>query len=287
MQKEKLQAYLILEAASEPVKPENIKVHDQNGLFYVSFDSCLQQFNKKNRNGRIYELAPMKASMGADHVRELMSNGSWFGEAGHPLSKDVERILTIDPKLISHKINSIDFKGDRLYGNVSTLDTDHGRSMTKLILQGMEPAFSLRALANVSQTPTGDKIVRSKAHVVTYDWVILPSHKEAYRDKSTAIQTHGSSFSPNTKYNNVNGVLTPTTESTVIPVNESSIKNFISLESKNVNLVSNVCEVTMESLSLTPDMNYAILKEGSETYMVKIEDKIKKEVNRYMSKWSI
>lgn len=286
MQKEKLQAYLILEAASEPVKPENVKVYQDNGLFYVSFDTCLQQFNKKNRNGRIYELSPMKASMGAEHIQELMRNGSWFGEAGHPLSKDVERILTIDPKLISHKINTIDFRGERAYGNVSTLDTDHGRNMTKLILQGMEPAFSLRALANVSQTPSGDKIVRSKAHVVTYDWVILPSHKEAYRDKSTAIQTHGSQFASNAKYKNMNGVLTPATESSqAILVNESSIKNFISLESKNVKLVSNVCEVAMESLSITPDMKYAILKEGSETYMVKVEDRIKREINRYMSRF--
>ena len=286
MQKEKLQAYLILEAATEPVKPENVKVYEANGLFYVSFDTCLQQFNRKNRNGRIYELEAMRASMNSEHLAELMANKSWFGEAGHPLTKDVERILTIDPKLISHKINNIEFRGDRAYGNVSTLDNEHGRNMTKLILQGMEPAFSLRALANVSQTPSGDKIVRSKAHVVTYDWVILPSHKEAYRDRSTAIQTHGSTFAPNTKYKSNNGILTQTMESSqIIPVNESSIKNFISLESKNVKLVSNVCEVAMESLSITPDMKYAILKEGSETYMVKIEDRIKREINRYMSRF--
>lgn len=280
MNREKLISYVVMESATAPTKPKNVQVYDKSGLFYVTFDTCLQEFNVGNRNGRIYELNAMKQSMAAPHLIELMNKKTWMGEAGHPMSKDPERILTIDPKLTSHKINSVDFRGNLLYGNVSTLDDGmHGTAMTKKILQGMEPAFSLRALASITQTPDGRKIVKSKCHIVTYDAVILPSHNKAYRDESKPIQTISKTFDGNS-------TLQPTTESGImIPVSESSIKNFIQLESTNVKTISNICEVAMDSMELTKDLKYAIMREGSETYLVKIEDRIKHDVRSFMSKF--
>lgn len=274
--KNEVAAYLIMESTMEPMKPKNLQVFDKGGLFYVKFETYLQEFNAQNRNRRTYMAGPMMESLGAPHIQELIRMKSWKGEAGHPMTEDVKRILTIDPKLTSHKINSYELQGKLLRGEVETLDDGmYGTQMTKNILQGMEPAFSLRALASLIKNGDGSSLVQSKSHIVTYDWVILPSHNKAYRDQSKPIQKIFKSLQ-----NVGNGV----TESTLIPLMESQVKDFIKMESRNVHVVSNVCEVAKESMELTPDLNHVILREGSNTYVVKVEERIKQDVRRFMSR---
>lgn len=277
MNKDKLTAYLIMEATTDPVKPKILQINDKNGLFFVRFLTTLQEFNARNRNGRSYMLQAMLESLKAPHLLELMANKSLFGEAGHPMTDDVKRILTIDPKLISHKINMWNTTGNLLKGEIETLDDGpggYGNRMTRHILQGMEPAFSLRALAQLTKSGDGSQIMNSRAHIVTYDWVILPSHQKAYRDKSQPIEKiiHSIQMDGNTVQ-----------ECALLPVQESAITDFIKLESKNVKLISNVCEVAMESMQLSKDLRHVILREGSETYVVKVEDKIKRDVTRFMA----
>lgn len=277
MNKDKLAAYLIMEATTDPVKPKILQVNDKNGLFFVRFLTTLQEFNARNRNGRTYMLHPMIESLKAPHLLELMIKKSLFGEAGHPMTEDVKRILTIDPKLISHKINSWTTTGNFLKGEIETLDDGpggYGNRMTRHVLQGMEPAFSLRALAQLTKSGDGSQIMNSRAHIVTYDWVILPSHQTAYRDQSQPIQKiiHSIQIDGNTVQ-----------ECALLPVQEAAIVDFIKLESKNVKLISNVCEVAMESMQLSKDLKHAILREGSETYIVKVEDKIKRDVTKFMA----
>lgn len=274
MKKQEVTAYLVMESTSEPIKPSNLQVYDKGGLFYVKFTTVLQEFNKQNRNKRIYMKEAMIPSLQAPHIRELIEKKSWKGEAGHPLTNDVQRVLTVDPKLTSHKINNFWVEGNLLKGEVETLDDGHyGTQMTKNILQGMEPAFSLRALASLVKQPDGTALVKTRCHIVTYDWVILPSHNTAYRDQSKPIQKIVKSI--NDDGNTV-------TES-LVPVIESQILDYIKMESHNVKLISNICEVAMESMTLSKDLKHVILKEGSNTYFVNIEEKIKRDIRRYMS----
>jgi hypothetical protein len=275
MKKNEVAAYLIMESTSDPVKPKDLQVFDKNGLFYVRFNTFLQEFNVKNRNRRSYAQGPMAQSLQAPHIAELLDKKTWLGEAGHPQTTDVARILTIDPKLTSHRINSIRLENNFLKGEVETLDDGHyGTQMTKNILQGLEPAFSLRALASLIKQGDGSSLMNSKCHIVTYDWVILPSHASAYRDTTTPIQKVVKSVQADG-----NSV----TESALVPVIESQIMDYIKLESNNVKLVSNVCEVALESMKLTPDMKHVILREGTNTYAVKVEEKIKHDVRRFMA----
>lgn len=275
MKKMESVAHVIMESTMEPVKPTNIQVIDKAGLFYVKFNTVLQEFEQRNRNNRIYMKIPMTESLQAPHIQELIAQKTWIGEAGHPDTEKVSRIVTIDPKLGSHKINSFSVNGNLLNAEVETLDNGlHGTQMTKQILQGMEPAFSLRALASLTKQSNGVSLVRSKAHIVTYDWVILPSHNKAYRDKSTPI----------TKViKNIQGDGNTVTES-LIPILESQLMDFLKEESSNVKLISNVCEVALEGMTITKDLKHAVLKESGKTYYVNIEDKIKQDVRRYMSK---
>ena len=273
MRKEEVAAYLIMESTTEPMQVSNVQVFDKNSLFYLRFDTTLQDFNVKNRNNRIYMGDAMIPSLNAEHILELQKNKSWFGEAGHPMSDDIKRILTIDPKLISHKIVSHNVDINKCTGKIETLDNEYGRQMTKSILQGMEPAFSLRALAPLVKRPDGVSIVKTKAHVVTYDWVILPSHRVAYRDQTKPIEKIVKKVVADGNVVN---------ECSITPVVEDMIKDFISMESVNVKLISNVCEVALSSMDLSSDMKHVILKENGNTYIIPLEEKIKYDVNQYM-----
>lgn len=275
LNKEEVIAYCIMEESLDPVQAKDVQVFDKNSLFYLRFNATLQDFNVKNRNGRIYMGSAMIPSLNADHIMELQKNGSWFGECGHPMTDDIKRILTIDPKLISHRIVSHTVNNYRCTGTIETLDTEFGRQMTKSILQGMNPAFSLRALAPLVKRPDGTSVVQTKCHAVCYDWVVLPSHKTAYRDESVPTEKIVKRIIESG--NTVN-------DSSLVPVHEAAIKDFISMESTNVKLVSNVCEVALGNMTLSNDMRHVILKEGTDTFVVNLEDKIKHDINEYMRK---
>lgn len=274
MTKSPVAAWCVMEVATEPTKPQNLKVFDKNSLMYVRFDTTFQSFNVRNRNGRIYMGSAMVPSLNAEHILELEKKNSWLGEAGHPHSDDMKRILTIDPKLTSHRIVSHTVDNNFCRGTVETLDDGgYGTKMTKSILQGMEPAFSLRALAPITKRGDGTQLVQGKAHVVTYDWVILPSHKDAYRDESKPIETIVKQIGESG--NSVS-------ECSLTQVHESALKEFVAMESMNVKVVSNVCEVAMESMNISKDFRHAILKEGGTTYVVPLEEKIERDISRYM-----
>lgn len=274
MEKNKVAAYLITEEVSEPARVRNLEVCDKNNLFYLRFTAFLQDFNVFNRNRRMYMGDAMVPSLNAEHILELEKNRSWFGEAGHPDSNDPKRILTINPTLISHRIVSHNVNTQGCSGVIETLDNTHGRDMTKLILQGTEPAFSLRALAPLVKKADGSSIIKSKAHVVTYDWVILPSHKTAYRDTSKPIEKVIKSIEESGN--------TVTTESTLLEASEIALKDFILAESTNVKVVSNVCEVALTNAKLSADKRNIIVTEGRDTYIIPIEDKIRDDVAKYM-----
>lgn len=274
MEKLETIAMLVMESVGEPMKVTNLERVKENGLFYLRFNTVLQSLNTLNRNRRIYTNGCIEPALQAPHIQELKMKKTWFGEAGHPMSENTSRILTIDPKLVSHKIVDTVVRGDIVSGTIETLDDDaYGTQMTKLILQGMEPAFSLRAMASLVKKNDGTSLANSRAHIVTYDWVVLPSHREAYRDASSPIQKVTKNI-----MNDGNCV----TESAIV-LTESAIRDFIAMESVNVSLVSNFYEVAKESMELTKDLNHVILREGSNTFMVKVEDKIKHEVKNFMA----
>ena len=272
--KSKIAAYMITEAVSDPAPVNNLKVIDNQGLFYLTFDTVLQDFNVFNRNKRMYMGDAMVQSLNADHIVELMQKKSWFGEAGHPDSNDPKRILTIDPTMISHRIDSISANTQMCRGTIYKTDTKHGREMTKLILQHMEPAFSLRALAPLVKRGDGTSVIKTKGHVVTYDWVILPSHKSAYRDESKPIKKVIQNI---TDDGNV-----VTTEACLTPVQESVINDIVITESFNVNVISNVCEVALGHARVSNDLRHMIVKEGSDTFIIPIEDSVRATVSDYM-----
>lgn len=266
-------AYAITEEAYSSVV-ENVQVHDTNQLFYVTFDTILQELNHKNRNGRIYGDATGKALF-TDELVELRKMKSWFGEAAHPITKDTARITTIDQKYASHRIDEVNVVGDIIRGKITTLDNGmYGNMMTRMILQGMVPAFSLRALAIIDNTSEG-QIIQRQPRITTYDWVVLPSHKKAYQDESAPIEIIQQ---PLGEKGNI------FTES-AIPLTESMIIDFAKEESRNLNIVTEMFDV--DTIRMSDDLKHLILTEshdkGTNKYMVVMDDHIDKEIQDYLT----
>ena len=280
MKKDNVFAYVLMEEMSEPVQIRNLKECSKNGLLYLIFDTVLQSFDVKNRNKRTYIGDAVMESLAAPHIQELIKKGSFVSEYGHPLVKDMSRVTQIDPARVCGRVNSYYRTGNLLKGEFETFDDGGlGTMLTRRILQGLEPAHSLRAVAKLSKDRNGNDIMNSRAHIIAYDTVILPSHVEAYRDESKDIRvvnqpiiaTESTEFGSNEEY--------------AFVVNESMLTDFVMEESKNVKLIKNICEVIPETIKLTPDLKHIILKEGTETYYVDTEDKIKHDIRNFLSKF--
>lgn len=183
--------YIVMEQTT-PVdsKIEIQKVVESNGLNFVRFSTCLQDFNGYNRNRRKWPADIVRAMAEAPTVQELIKRNSFVGEAGHPVPDSgqvtMERICNIDPLKTSHRFTKLFWpKPNELHGICETLDEgvgSPGYRMMRNILQGVVPAFSLRSLVPQRKNADGSKDVIGVGRMICYDRVYLPSHESAYMD---------------------------------------------------------------------------------------------------------
>lgn len=184
----------------EQTTPDSSKIEilddgKKNGLNFLRFSACLQAFYGWNRNRRLWKAEQIKTMSEDKPVQELIKRGSFVGEAGHPVPMDgkvtIERILTIDPLRTSHRITSLSWPNpNEIHGVVETLDDENGpgHKMMRSIMQGIEPAFSLRSLVPQRKNADGSTTVIGPGRLCAYDWVYLPSHAEAYIDKEIPVK---------------------------------------------------------------------------------------------------
>jgi hypothetical protein len=282
--KNEVVAHVIMEQTAPPCAT-NVRDYSRNGLLYVIFETVFQSFGVKNRNRRIYDGDAVMASWNAPHIQELIRKKSFVSEYGHPLDSSMSRVTQIDPARICGRINSYYRSGNLLKGEFETFDDGAcGTMLTRRILQGLEPAFSVRMLAKLTKMKDGTMLMNQPGHLVTADCVILPSHMEAYRDESVSMNVVNRPITESAM--NYTGDLTEEMyNDMVFAVNESMFTEFIQEESANVKLVKNVQEVIGDSIKLTKDLENIVIKEGNETYYIKVEDKIKHDIRNFMSKF--
>ena len=281
IEKNEVVAHVIMEQTADPCAV-NVRDFNKNGMTYVIFETVFQSFGVKNRNKRIYDGDAVMASWNAPHIQELISKKSFVSEYGHPLDQSMSRVTQIDPARICGRINSYYRSGNLLKGEFETFDDGAcGTMLTRRILQGLEPAFSVRMLAKLSRTKDGTMLMNQPGHLVTADCVILPSHCEAYRDETKAMSVVNKAITESAGTD----ITEEQYRDMVFAVNEAMFTDFIKEESKNFKLVKSVEEVIGDSLQLTKDLNNIILKEGSDTYYIKVEDKIKHDIRNFMSKF--
>ena len=148
----------------------------------IEFIAVLQEADTPNRNGRIYPKEALERALQAPQIQERLRNLNFFIEAGHPpADASIARQTSINPKNIAAIVKELWWEGNLLKGRIQTADTAIGRDMKGLIEQGSRVAFSLRAQASLGRDHvTGKQVVQDPINIVTYDWVVNPSHEKAY-----------------------------------------------------------------------------------------------------------
>lgn len=147
----------------------------------VQAQATLQDLDVVNRNRRMYMLADMAPEINGPRMQELIKAKSMLGECGHPLSDDLVRQQTIDPKLACVRFNKIWLEGNLVKAIYQGTNNAYGQEVDDDLREGVLPAFSLRALGSIENID-GKACVKN-IKVITYDRVIYPSHKRAYTEK--------------------------------------------------------------------------------------------------------
>ena len=169
-------AYIFNEEATVS---EDIEIMtDSKSSNRVKAVGTLQTGNQTNRNGRLYITADLAREIVAPRQVELISTGNMCGEAGHPITQDLARQQTIDPKNICVRFLKMWMEGDNVMSKFQGTNNSLGDAFDKDLRDGVLPAFSLRALGSVEEGPKGAVVTNLK--MVTYDYVIYPSHPTAY-----------------------------------------------------------------------------------------------------------
>ncbi len=265
MRRDKTVAYLISEAATES-KPEILK--PVNSLVdSVRINAILQDLDVWNRNQRNYPKKVMEPGLNDPRIVELVKNKSWVGEAGHPINPTPVRQMSIDNTNISHRVNNWCFDRNIVKGEVETLMTPQGISMRDLIRQELNVAFSLRAMGKVQQTSRGALVV-GPVRVLCYDWVFIPSHKDAYQQSIIS-----ESVQPNML-----------TEGYCIPLMESAALDYIQSESENFRIMSEFFEFAPDGIQLLEGNRSIMVEDKSKNgdkLIIGVEDYISQEINGF------
>lgn len=257
--------YIILESNDHETEISNIQTFDKPHLFYIRFDTILQSLDCRNRNGRNYNGDALVQGLSSPEIAELIANNKWKGERDHPVTKDIQRIASVLSKYESHRIVKWWRDGNLIKGTIETLDDgQYGTALTKNILQGENPSFSLRALA-VLEKRGNTTFVNRPPRVITYDEVNLPSHKEAYAEpRKEKILT--------------NGKEQVTYESTgAIAIEASDIKDMLISKSDNLKIVCESFDIDPASVKLTNGGKSLSAKNGSDTLIWTLESTISRE----------
>ena len=181
----------------------NVSQINDKGVVGVEFDTILHTFGDINRNQRSYLSDNVWENIvRSDRIQSEIADNSWFGEMDHPMQKfknmelTPERLRSIDMTNRSHIIMNPRIVGDTLQAHIRTsCGTDAGVGMAKEIIGNkLKPAFSCRAIANL-------KLINNKPTVlikslITYDWVLYPSHARAHITSAPNVFRESANESP-------------------------------------------------------------------------------------------
>lgn len=175
---DKIIGNIILEGATTA---EDTQIVTSGGCNRVVGEGTLQDMDVENRNRRIYAKADLTPEINGARMKELIKAKQFMGHAGHPLSNDLMVQQTIDPKLCCVKFNKVWIEDNLIKGQFQGTNNDLGAFFDAELRDGCKPAFSLRALGSIENI-NGKAYVKN-IKIITWDYVVYPSHRCAYTDK--------------------------------------------------------------------------------------------------------
>ena len=137
-----------------------------------SIEGVFMQAEQKNRNGRIYPKPIMEKALGKYNT-EQVSKGRAVGELNHPEGP------TINLDKVSHKIESLDWKGNDVVGKATILETPMGQIVKGLLDGGVRLGVSTRGMGSL-QNNGNAMVVKDDFILNAVDIVQDPSAPSAF-----------------------------------------------------------------------------------------------------------
>ncbi len=144
---------------------------DGKGKKYI-IEGIFAQANTKNRNGRIYPTEVMESAVGK-YVGDQVSKGRAVGELNHPEGP------TVNLDKVSHKIESLEMKGNDVVGKATILETPMGQIVKGLLDGGVKLGVSTRGMGSLENRGTA-MVVKPDFLLNAVDIVQDPSAPSAF-----------------------------------------------------------------------------------------------------------
>ena len=151
---------------------EMIVEANKDGSKKYAIEGVFASAEQKNRNGRIYPKAVMESAVGK-YVDEQVSKGRAVGELNHPEGP------TINLDKVSHKIESLHWKGNDVVGKATILNTPMGKIVEGLLEGGVRVGVSTRGMGSL-QRGGGAMMVGNDFMLNAVDIVQDPSAPNAF-----------------------------------------------------------------------------------------------------------
>ena len=265
---------------------------DKNDRTRVTGMGTLQTGNEKNRNGRIYRTADLAKEIAAPRQQELLAAKQMCGEAGHPIGADASSLVrqqTIDPTKICVRYLNLWMEGDNVMGTFQGTNNALGEAFDKDLRQGVLPAFSLRALGTISSTPQGAVVENLK--MITYDYVIYPSHPHAYtkgiiNESAGIANVAKSNFAMNSSMDGTRSFIKEFSNKDVVnaitSMREAAV-DYIKDKSHNFKLLQECYDMTnYDTIDIISPHKIALTEAGKNTIVMNVEDYIANEIQNYV-----
>ena len=265
---------------------------DKNDRTRVTGMGILQTGNEKNRNGRIYRTEDLAKEIAAPRQQELLAAKQMCGEAGHPIGADASSLVrqqTIDPTKICVRYLKLWMEGDNVMGTFQGTNNALGEAFDKDLRQGVLPAFSLRALGTISSTPQGAVVENLK--MITYDYVIYPSHPHAYtkgiiNESAGIANVAKSNFTMNSSMDGTRSFIKEFSNKDVVnaitSMRESAV-DYIKDKSQNFKLLQECYDITnYDTIDIISPHKIALTEAGKNTIVMNVEDYIANEIQNYV-----
>jgi hypothetical protein len=132
------------------------------------------QGDLKNRNGRMYPVNTLAKEV-ERYNESFVQKGRAVGELGHPDGP------TVNLDRVSHKIVSLEQKGNNFMGKAQLLETPMGKIAKSLIAEGVTLGVSSRGVGSLKEDRDGVKVVGEDFMLATAaDIVADPSAPDAF-----------------------------------------------------------------------------------------------------------
>lgn len=276
--------YVYINETSNEGQVSNVITESKADIFYITFDTNLQDFDVENRNHRYYDAANVMSCINNDErIQSLLASGGWFGEFDHPEAVyhnqmlSPRRLQNVPPECRAFKIMQPHLVGNVLKAKIQSAQGAVGESFGKEVLAGWIPQFSARAIA--AMVNKNGKPYVNVRKLITYDAPWFPSHRCAHATSRPKVTTKSfedfgmmAESAIDSASEEINGVMVPLKD----------ILENVGNTDVNANAIMEAFDLPMENLAgFTPDRRKVIIKDENNVIYANIKPDTVKKVNKF------